>query len=270
VNDDSVANGAKQFLPAVNVDDDGGVQVTFLDTRDDLADALYSQQLATSTDGGTTFGPNVRVSDGTYPHGGYFLGDYLSATVSGGEVYPLWPDARLGDQDVFTHAVDLIEYDGDGILNDGDGSGQYADHRCMGGHASGCDDNCPGVANPAQADATVIVLETRAISVPPRRTRIRRTRTGTIWGSRATRTTTAMASRRGGQLPARGERRPGGPESRRDRRRLRSGSRAAEVIWDGRCLRGHARRRVSDPRAPLRSLIIRGVQLGSPRHADGP
>jgi hypothetical protein len=153
VNDDSAGNGAEQFLPAVSVDGRGGVHVTFLDTRDDPANALYSQQLATSTDGGATFGPNIRISDGIHPHGGIFLGDYASATVAEGRLHPVWPDARRGDQDVFTHAVDLSDYDGDGVLNDGDGNGQYADHRCRAGQASSCDDNCPGVGNSAQADA---------------------------------------------------------------------------------------------------------------------
>jgi len=43
--------------------------------------------------------------------------------------------------------------DGDGILEDGDASGTAGDHPCVGGVIVACDDNCPLVANPNQADA---------------------------------------------------------------------------------------------------------------------
>ena len=61
-------------------------------------------------------------------------------------------DARNGDLDVFTRDLDLTDYDDDGVLNDGDLDGQYADHRCTGGATGLCDDNCPGTTNPSQAD----------------------------------------------------------------------------------------------------------------------
>jgi hypothetical protein len=49
--------------------------------------------------------------------------------------------------------VDLADYDGDGVANDGDASGQYADNRCSGGSTVDCDDNCPGAPNADQLDA---------------------------------------------------------------------------------------------------------------------
>jgi hypothetical protein len=42
--------------------------------------------------------------------------------------------------------------DGDGVLADGDGSGIPGDHPCTGGNKTHCDDNCPDVSNPDQAD----------------------------------------------------------------------------------------------------------------------
>ena len=42
--------------------------------------------------------------------------------------------------------------DGDGIPDDGDGSGVAGDAPCAGGNTSSCDDNCPAVYNPSQAD----------------------------------------------------------------------------------------------------------------------
>ncbi len=42
--------------------------------------------------------------------------------------------------------------DGDGIPDDGDGSGVVGDHRCHGGATSACDDNCRRIWNPHQHD----------------------------------------------------------------------------------------------------------------------
>lgn len=45
------------------------------------------------------------------------------------------------------------DMDGDGIPDDGDGSGIAGDAYCTGGNVVNCDDNCPRVPNPMQADA---------------------------------------------------------------------------------------------------------------------
>lgn len=44
------------------------------------------------------------------------------------------------------------DFDGDGINEDGDGSGVEGDNPCTGGNTFNCDDNCPGISNPTQAD----------------------------------------------------------------------------------------------------------------------
>ncbi len=44
------------------------------------------------------------------------------------------------------------DVDGDLILPDGDDSGGTTDARCTGGQTADCDDNCPGIYNPAQED----------------------------------------------------------------------------------------------------------------------
>lgn len=153
VNDDAPGNGADQFLPWVNVDDAGAVHVSFLDRRNDPANLRYAMYVGTSTNGGASFGPNVKVSDGDYPPSSlYFVGDYNQTAIGGGRLHPVWVDARAGNLDVFTRNLNLADYDDDGVLNDGDGDGQYADHRCTGGASSLCDDNCPGSQNSTQAD----------------------------------------------------------------------------------------------------------------------
>jgi len=44
------------------------------------------------------------------------------------------------------------DIDGDGVLDDGDDSGTAGDGPCTGGSTEDCDDNCPYVGNPDQAD----------------------------------------------------------------------------------------------------------------------
>jgi Thrombospondin type 3 repeat len=158
VNDDAPGVGTDQLFPWVGVDDRGTVLVTFLDRRGDPANLKYAAYLATSTDGGGSFPRNIRVSDGFFPPGAFppgfppFIGDYNAGTISGGKVHAIWADGRAGDPDVYTRGLTLVDYDDDGVLNDGDGDGQYADHPCRGGQRTGCDDNCPGTPNATQAD----------------------------------------------------------------------------------------------------------------------
>ncbi|HYS77467.1 MAG TPA: sialidase family protein [Candidatus Dormibacteraeota bacterium] len=153
VNDDAVRNGADQFLPFVNVDTAGAVHVTFLDRRSDPANLSFTMELATSTNGGASFGPNIRISDAPHPPGNTgFVGDYNQPAIAAGRIHLIWADGRFGDTEIFTASVSLADFDEDGVLNDGDLDGQYADHRCTGGQTTACDDNCPGIANPTQAD----------------------------------------------------------------------------------------------------------------------
>jgi len=151
VNDDAPDNGAIHFHQWVVVDDRGHVHVPFMDERLASDIPLRAEYMATSTDGGMTFGPNIRVSDGSY-RPKIFQGDYNQPAVAGNRIHAIWADARRGDNDIFTQSIDLDDFDEDGILNDGDLNGQYADHRCTGGGTAHCDDNCPGTPNADQAD----------------------------------------------------------------------------------------------------------------------
>jgi hypothetical protein len=65
VNDDVIGNDADQFFAWVTVDANGHVHVTYLDRRDDPDGLLLAMYLSTSTDGGVTFGPAIRISDGS-------------------------------------------------------------------------------------------------------------------------------------------------------------------------------------------------------------
>jgi hypothetical protein len=61
------------------------------------------------------------------------------------------PDQANTDGDRLGDACDA-DNDNDGILDDGDSSGSEFDHPCRTGETSGCDDNCPLIANPDQRD----------------------------------------------------------------------------------------------------------------------
>jgi len=78
-----------------------------------------------------------------YDAGGHLLAETDATGFTLNEV--LW----AGDQPV---AVVHGDPDGDGVAADGDGSGTPGDAPCTGGETTGCDDNCPAVANPDQAD----------------------------------------------------------------------------------------------------------------------
>jgi subtilisin family serine protease len=49
-------------------------------------------------------------------------------------------------------AVAGVDADGDGVEDDGDGSGVLSDAACFGGATLSCDDNCPFDSDPTQAD----------------------------------------------------------------------------------------------------------------------
>jgi hypothetical protein len=159
VNDDYIGGGAEQIQPMDWVDDAGHLHVQFLDRRDDPANLKLAVYLATSTNGGDSFGPNVRVSEPGLVQGGLpgrpntWLGDYGGGAGAGGTNHIVWADGRTGDLDIYYRSVNDADFDADGILNDGSGDGQYANAPCTGGQTVGCDDNCPGVANPTQADS---------------------------------------------------------------------------------------------------------------------
>ena len=156
VNDDTPGNGIDQFFPWVAVDGAGRVHVSWLDKRRDPTNLLTDAYGCLSADGGLHWGPNVRITDvNSIPKSvstSGFLGDYTGIVASGDIAHPLFTDARLGTQDIWIDQLNGVDYDGDGVLNDGDTSGILNDHPCLPGQSTGCDDNCEGDPNPGQED----------------------------------------------------------------------------------------------------------------------
>jgi hypothetical protein len=105
------APGIDGCFPSVSVDERGRVHCSWLDfrasSRGDLSDAFT----ASSGDGGATWGANRRLSDASSHWDPlksctvYNLGTYQQMVAEGDYVYAVWPDARLGDTDVFVDAT---------------------------------------------------------------------------------------------------------------------------------------------------------------------
>jgi hypothetical protein len=105
--------GFDGIFPEVAVDGLGRVHVYWHDFRDDIeCGALSFEYLVSSGDGGTTWGPNRKLSDVTSfwsanACGTANQGDYQGITAEGATIYPLWADSRLGDPDVFFEATTM-------------------------------------------------------------------------------------------------------------------------------------------------------------------
>lgn len=100
VNDDPVGNGKSQFLPRIALDQTSGfIAVSFYDCRNSPNNNTTEFWAAVSTNGGTSFLPNVKVSTGVSSalvsavQGTQFdYGDYSGLTFFGGVLYPCWAD----------------------------------------------------------------------------------------------------------------------------------------------------------------------------------
>lgn len=86
--------GGVQFFPAVTFDDAGTIHASWFDTRNSgSAHAAEFDVYATfSTDNGTTFAPNVRVTPTSVVAGKFnsFIGDYSGIAAAGGFAHPVW------------------------------------------------------------------------------------------------------------------------------------------------------------------------------------
>ena len=107
------------FNPAISASPDGQtLTVSFYDQRDSGGNLfLCNLYLAQSFDGGTTWGPNIRLtsetSDATLAPltaDGYMLGDYLGIAESTSPdvpAVPVWVDTRTGNPDPFITRVGI-------------------------------------------------------------------------------------------------------------------------------------------------------------------
>jgi len=105
------AGNADQLMPSIAVSKSGAVSVAWLDTRNDSSNVNYDVYMATSTNGGQSFGANQRVTEvSSNPNNdprtqGSMIGDYFAMASGSGVVYTLWTDTRNNNEDIFMAPV---------------------------------------------------------------------------------------------------------------------------------------------------------------------
>jgi len=111
VNQDAFNNGKIQILPAINVDDQGGINVVYFDNRNISLDSSQVY-LSRSTDGGITW-RDYLISDHNFKPKGIAgagsgnQGDNIGVTSVGKKLWPVWMDDNTGVYQVWTASVDL-------------------------------------------------------------------------------------------------------------------------------------------------------------------
>ncbi len=111
VNQDVLNNGKIQYMPAICVDEGGGVNVVYYDDRTTTSDSA-TVFVSRSTDGGTTW-TDIEVSDHHFkpqPISGLatgYQGDYIGITSGNGKLWPYWCDPSTGMYQAWTTGVTL-------------------------------------------------------------------------------------------------------------------------------------------------------------------
>lgn len=110
VNQDPINNGRNQIFPAMRVDENGGINVVYVDGRNSPDSA--QTYLSRSTDGGETW-RDYLVSDHKYKPKGIAgagsgnQGDNIGITSGNNKLWPVWMDDVTGIYQVWTAPIDL-------------------------------------------------------------------------------------------------------------------------------------------------------------------
>lgn len=109
INDDPLGNRCDQFHPWIYVDDNGAINVIWLDRRLDPLNYLTDCYMTRSTDGGNTWSLNERISTvSSDPNAGSkagVIGEYIGLSGTTDRINPLWTDTREGNQDAYTSVI---------------------------------------------------------------------------------------------------------------------------------------------------------------------
>ncbi|MBK9332950.1 MAG: T9SS type A sorting domain-containing protein [Ignavibacteria bacterium] len=115
VNQDTPGNGKYQYMSAVNVDDNGGVNVIYYDNRNTPTNDSAQVYVSRSLDGGNTW-TDILVSDHKFKPkaisgtaGGY-QGDYIGITSGNNVLWPYWCDDITGLYQAWTARVDITSF----------------------------------------------------------------------------------------------------------------------------------------------------------------
>ncbi|MBS1551459.1 MAG: hypothetical protein JST15_05255 [Bacteroidetes bacterium] len=122
VNQDAFGNGKKQYMSAIRVDESGGVNVVYYDTRNSPSNDSSEVYLSRSVDGGATF-TDIKVGN-KFRHGPtgiagvntQYAGDYIGITsaliegnpVNGNQrIWPYWMSNASGVYNAWTAKVEV-------------------------------------------------------------------------------------------------------------------------------------------------------------------
>ncbi len=116
VNQDPINNGRNQFFPALRVDENGGLNIIYYDSRNS-ADSV-DVYLSRSGDGGNSWSDYRVTTQRFRPRsvagaGGGNMGDNLGLTSGNGKLYPVWMSNQ--PDDVFQIWSAIIDYTTIGI-----------------------------------------------------------------------------------------------------------------------------------------------------------
>ena len=111
VNQDPLNNGKIQYFPAIDIDDDGGINIIYYDDRNTTSDSAEIV-LARSEDGGDTWSELVISNHRFEPKpiiGGTsnYQGDHIALLSVGNKLYSLWMDDFSGIYQVWMAIIDL-------------------------------------------------------------------------------------------------------------------------------------------------------------------
>lgn len=112
VNQDTPGNGKRQYFGAVNVDDQGALNVIYYDTRNTPTNDSAEVYLSRSFDGGNSF-TDILISDQKFKPKSIsglapgYQGDYIGITSGAGSLWPYWCDDREGIYQAYTAKVSI-------------------------------------------------------------------------------------------------------------------------------------------------------------------
>ena len=115
VNQDAPGTGKLQYSSAIRVDETGGVNVIYYDTRNIPTNDSAQIYVSRSLDGGTTW-TDILVSDHKFKPkpisglaGGY-QGDYIGITSGNGKMWPYWADDITGIYQAWIAGVQITTF----------------------------------------------------------------------------------------------------------------------------------------------------------------
>ncbi|MBV6479073.1 MAG: hypothetical protein HGGPFJEG_01834 [Ignavibacteria bacterium] len=115
VNQDTPGNNKYQFMAAVNVDDQGGVNIVYYDSRNTPTNDSCEIYVSRSVDGGETFTDILASDHKLRPKsipglaGGY-MGDYIGISSANNKLIPYWCDDVVGIYQAWATTIDIPNY----------------------------------------------------------------------------------------------------------------------------------------------------------------